>query len=126
MKQGNVSLSTPQSTVRSIPVNCAEKPLCSNMFSSAQSLSHVQLFVISWAAAQQAFLSITNTQGLLKRMSIKLVMPSNHLIVIVPFSSGLQTFPASRSFPMSQFFASGGQSIRVSVSASVLPMYIQD
>ena len=45
---------------------------------------------------------------------------------LVPFSSCLQSFPASRSFPMSQFFASGGQSIGVSVSASVLPMNIQD
>ena len=45
---------------------------------------------------------------------------------VVPFSSRLQSFPASRSFPVSQFFASGGQSIRVSASASVLPMNIQD
>ena len=44
----------------------------------------------------------------------------------VPFSSHLQSFPASGSFPISQFFASGGQSIRVSASASVLPMNIQD
>ena len=43
-----------------------------------------------------------------------------------PFSSCLQSFPASRSFPTSQFFASGGQSIGVSASASVLPMNIQD
>ena len=45
---------------------------------------------------------------------------------VVPFSSHLQSFPASGSFPMSQFFASGGQSIGVSASASVLPMNIQD
>ena len=45
---------------------------------------------------------------------------------IVPFSSCLQSFPASGSFPMSQFFASGGQSIGVSASASVFPMNIQD
>ena len=45
---------------------------------------------------------------------------------IIPFTSCLQSFPASGSFPMSQFFASGGQSIRASVSASVLPMNIQD
>ena len=45
---------------------------------------------------------------------------------VVPFSSLLQSFPASGSFPMSQFFASGGQSFGVSVSASVLPMNIQD
>ena len=45
---------------------------------------------------------------------------------VVPFSSHLQSFPASGSFQMSQFFASGGQSIGVSASISVLPMNIQD
>ena len=45
---------------------------------------------------------------------------------VVPFSSCLQSFPASGSFPMSQLFASGGQSIGVSASASVLPMKTQD
>ena len=45
---------------------------------------------------------------------------------VVPFSSHLQSFPASGSFPMSQFFASGGQSTGVSTSTSVLPMNIQD
>ena len=45
---------------------------------------------------------------------------------VVPFSSCLQSFPASGSFLMSQFFASGGQSIGVSASTSVLPMNIQD
>ena len=45
---------------------------------------------------------------------------------VIPFSSCLQSFPASGSFSMSQFFASGGQSIGVSTSASVLPMNIQD
>ena len=45
---------------------------------------------------------------------------------IVPFSSRLQSFPKSRSFQMSQFFASDGQSIGVSASISVLPMNIQD
>ena len=45
---------------------------------------------------------------------------------VVPFSSCLQSFPASGSFPVSQFFTSGGKSIGVSASASVLPMNIQD
>ena len=45
---------------------------------------------------------------------------------VVPFSSCFQSFPVSGSFPVSQFFASGGQSIEVSASASVLPMNIQD
>ena len=45
---------------------------------------------------------------------------------VIPFSSCLQSFPLSGSFPMSQFFASGGQNIGVSASALVLPMNIQD
>ena len=49
---------------------------------------------------------------------------SNHLISVIPFSSGLQSSPASGSFPVSQFFASGSQSTGVSVSASVFPMNI--
>ena len=54
------------------------------MFSSAQSLSCVRLFVTPWTAASQASLSITNTWSLLKLMSIKSVMPSNHLILCHP------------------------------------------
>ena len=97
--------------------------------SSVQSLSGVWLFETPWTAARQASLSIDNSQRLLKLMSIESVMPSNHLILChpsVPFSSCLQSFPASGSFPMSQFFASGGLSTRVSASGSVLPMNTQD
>ena len=79
-----------------------------------------------WTAAHQASLSITNSRSLLKLMSIESVMPSNHLSFVIPSSSCLQSFPASGSFQKSQFFASGGQSIGVSASASVLPMNIQD
>ena len=71
-------------------------------------------------------LSITNSQSLLKLMSIKSVMPSNHLILCHPLLLLLQSFPASGSFPVNQFFASDGQSIGASTSASVLPMNIQD
>ena len=77
-------------------------------------------------AAGQASLSITNSQSLLKLKSIELVMPSNHVISVIPFSSRLQSFPASGSFPMNQLFVSVGQSIVASASASVLPMNIQD
>ena len=63
---------------------------------------------------------------LLKLMPIESVMPSNHFILCDPFSSCLQSFPRSGSFPMSQCFTSGGQSIGVSAIASVLPMNIQD
>jgi len=57
---------------------------------------------------------------------IELVMPSNHLIFCHPLLLCLQSFPGSGSFPMSQFFTSGGQSIGVSPSTSVLPMNTQD
>ena len=63
---------------------------------------------------------------LLKLTSTESVMPSNHLILSVPFSSHLQSFPTSASFLMSQFFTSGGQSIGASASASVLSTNIQD
>ena len=63
------------------------------------------LHVTSWTAACQLSLFITNSQSLLKLISIESVMPSNHLISsVVPFSSCLQSFLASGSFLMSQFF----------------------
>ena len=95
------------------------------IFSSVQSLSHVQLFVTPWSAAHQASLSITNSQSLPKLMSIESVMPFNHLILCHPLLS-TSSFPASGSFQMSQLFTSGGQSIRFSASTSVLPMNTQD
>ena len=54
------------------------------LFSSVQSLSHVQLFATPWIAAHQASLSITSSQSLLKLMSIESVMPSSHLILCRP------------------------------------------
>ena len=65
---------------------------------SVQSLSHVQLFAIPWAAALQASLSITNSQSLLKLMSIKLVMPSNHLILCHPLLLPPSIFPSITVF----------------------------
>ena len=93
-----------------------------NIFHSFQSLSCVQLFVTPWTAACQASLSITNSRSLLKLMSIELVMPSNNLSSVIHFSSCPQYLPASVSFQMSQLFASGGQSIGVSASKSLLQM----
>ena len=69
---------------------------------------------------------ITNSWHLLKLMPLSRWWHPTVTFSVVPFSSCLQSFPASGSFPMSQFFASGGQSIGVSASASVLPMNIQD
>ena len=88
-------------------------------FSSVQLLTHVWLFVTPWTTAQQA----SPTPG---------VHPNPcplswwcHLTIsssVIPFSSHLQSFPASGSFQMSQLFTSGGQSIGVSASTSVFPM----
>ena len=97
-----------------------------NSFSSVQSLRPVRLFATPWTAARQASLSIINSWSLLKLMFIESVMPSNHLILCCPLLLQPSIFPRSGSFLMSQFFASGGQSIGVSASALVLPMNIQD
>ena len=59
-------------------------PMWYGLFSSVQSLSHVQLFATPWIAAHQASLSITNSRSLLKLMSSKSVMPSSHLIFCHP------------------------------------------
>ena len=94
---------------------------------SVQSFSLVWLFATPWTAALQASLSITLTPGVYSNSSplSHWCHPTNSSSVI-PFTSHLQSFPPSGSFPMSQFFTSGGQSIGVSASASVLPMNIQD
>ena len=67
-------------------------------FSSVQLLSHVQLFATPWNAARQASLSITNSLSLLKVMSIKSVMPSNHLILCRPLLFLPSIFPSIRVF----------------------------
>ena len=60
------------------------------------SVSHVQLFATPWTAARQAFLSFTNSQSLLKLMSIKLVIPSNHLILCYPLLLSPSIFSSIR------------------------------
>ena len=96
------------------------------LLSSVQLLSCVWLFATPWTSARQASLSVTNSQSLPKLMSIESVMPSSHLILCCPLLLLPSIFPASGSFQISQLFASGGQSIQVSASASVLPMNTQD
>ena len=91
-----------------------------------QSLSLVRLFVTPWTAAHQASLSITNSQSLLKLCPLSWWCHPSISSSVGPFSSCPQSFPASGSFPMSQLFALGGQSIGVSASTSVLPMNTQD
>ena len=67
-------------------------------FSSVQSLTHVRLFVTPWTVAHQASLSITNSQSVLKLMSIESVMPSNHLILILCLLLPPSIFPSIRVF----------------------------
>ena len=92
---------------------------------SVQSLSHVRLFVTPLISAHQASLSITNSWSLLKLKFIESVMPSSHLILCHPLLLLPQSLPESGSFPMCQLFASGGQSIGISASVSVLPKNMQ-
>ena len=96
------------------------------LIGSVQLLSRVRLSVTPWTAACQASLSFTNSWSLPKLMSMEPVMPSNHLVLCHPLLLPPSVFPASGSFPVSLFFTSGGQSIEVSASASVLPVNIQD
>ena len=97
---------------------------------SIQSLSRAWLSVTPWTAAPQASLSIASSRSPLKLMSIKSAMPSNRLILCRPRLLLFSVFPfnpfQSESFSVSQLFASAGQSIAVSASASVLPMNTQD
>ena len=95
------------------------------IFSSVQSLSHVQLFATRWIVARQASLSITNSRVHSNSCpSSQCCHPAISSSVVS--SSCPQSLPASGSFPMSKLFAWGGQSIGVSASASVLPMNTQD
>ena len=86
--------------------------------SSVQLLIHVWLLATLRTAACQASLSITVSQNLLKLMSIKSGCHPTTSSSVVPFSSCLQSFPASESFPVNQLFTSGDQSIGASAFAS--------
>ena len=111
------------------PLQCPKVTCFKNgsvKFSSVQSLSCVRLFATPWITAHQASLSITNSQSLLKLMSIESVMPSSHLILCHPLLLLPPIPPSIRELPTSQIFAWGGQITGVSASASVLPMNTQD
>ena len=95
-----------------------------NSISSVQSLSYVQFFATPRITAQ-ASLTITNSQSLLKLLSIESVMPSTYLIFCHPLLPLPSVFPSIRVFS-SQFFSSGRLRDRVSASTSILPMNIQD
>ena len=96
-------------------------------FSSIQSFSCVWLFVTSLQTASMPGLPVHHQLPEFTQTHVHWVgdaIQSFH--PVDPFSSHLQSFQASESFQMSRFFASGGQSIGVSASASVLPMNVQD
>ena len=78
------------------------------------------------SAARQVSLSITNSQSLLNSCPSSQWCHPAISSSVIPFSSCPQSLPASGCFPMSQLFAWGGQSIRVSALASVLPIYTHD
>ena len=69
------------------------------MFNSVQLFSHARLFATPWTAAHQASLSFTNSRSLLKPMSIKSVVPSNHLILCCPLLLLPSVFPRNTVFP---------------------------
>ena len=96
-------------------------------FTHTQLFSHSVMFdsATPWSAAHQASLSFTISGSLLKLMSIETVMPSNHLILCRSHLLLPSIFPSIRVFSNNQLFASGGQSIGASASASVLPVNIQ-
>ena len=91
---------------------------------SVQFSCHVQFLATPWITAFQASLSITNSRSSLRLMSIKLGMHPAISSSVVPFSCCPQSLPASGSFPVSQLFTWGAQSI--GVSASALPVNIHD
>jgi len=93
-------------------------------FSWVQSLSCIQHFATQWTRTHQASLSIPTPRVYSNSCSLSWWCHSSISSSVIPFSSRLQSFPASGSFQMSQFFTSGGQSIGVSASTSVLPMNI--
>ena len=96
----------------------------SEVFVVFQSLSRVWLFATTWTGVCQASLSFTVSQSLLKLMSIELLMPFNPLFLCHPLLLLPSIFPSIRSFPMRWLFTSDGQSIRASVSTSVLSVTI--
>ena len=93
---------------------------------SLQSLSCVRLFATPWTAARQASLSITTPGAYSNSCPSSRWCHPTISSSVVPFSSHLQSFPASGSFPMSWFFTSGGQSTGVSALVSFLPKNTQN
>ena len=101
-----------------IPLKKINNNIYFTKFSSVQFSRSVWLFVTPWIAARQASLSITNSLSPPKLMSIESVMPSSYLILCHPLLLLPPIPPPPGSFPMSQLFASGGQSFILNISPS--------
>ena len=89
------------------------------------SLSRVQHFATAWTAAHQGSLPFTIAWSLLKLMSIKSAMPSNHLVLFRTLLNLIPSFPASGSFPMSHLFTSGGQVLEFQLHISPSNEYLR-
>ena len=105
-------------------ISSVQSKLSVRLFS--QSLSRVRLFATPWTEALQASLSITNSQSLLKLMSIGPVMPSNHLILCCPLLLPPSISPSIRVFSNESVLPSGRRSIGALTSATVLSVNSQD
>ena len=90
-------------------------------FSSVQSLSHVWLFATPWTAASETSLSITNSQSLLKLMSIKLIISSNHLILCHPLLLP-SIFPSIRLFSSESVLCIRWLLIKLSIHQEWIPI----
>ena len=97
-RHGTMDSKLGKEYVKAVYCHSAYLTYMQSQFSSFQSLSRVQLFVTPWTAACQASLSITNSQSLLKLMSIELVMPSKHLILCHSLLLPPSIFPSIRVF----------------------------
>ena len=95
-------------------------------FSSVQLLSRVPPFITPWITAHQASLPSPTLGAFWNSCALSRWCHPDVSYSVSPFPSCSQSLPQSGTFPMSQLFASGGQSIGVSASASVLPMNTQD
>ena len=98
----------------------------SSQLSSVQSLSHVWPFVTPWTALRQASLSVTNSCSLLKLMSIKSMMPSNHLFLCCPLLLLPSILSSIRVFSSESVLCIRWPKYWSSASVSVFPMNIQD
>ena len=116
------------SSIPWLTLSKAQKSLmiCVISFSSVQSLRCVHLFVTHGLQHARLPCPLPNPRACSNSHPLSQWGHPTISSSVIPFSSCFQSFPASTTFPRSRFFESGGQNIRVSASASVLPMNMQD